>query len=356
MKIRMFNERQDVNNFLDLYENSFGEPMSKNYFSWKYINNPFKADQVPIIVAEENNKIVGARPFQATRIMINREIIHTLQPCDTIVHPKFRREGLFTQMNEFAIKEFQKSSYKILYNFPNKNSFQGYLKQDWQVISKIAWHWKILNPERVLSTVFDNHVLQKAGRLVSLLLRHKSRLSKFPEQNITISFTNDLSDLERIFNEWKSKDKIYTIRDEKYLDWRFRFHPEKEYSFIVSHVRGKPKGYFIFSIEEFMGMKRATISDYLIIDDDPNIFKSLLAYSLNLFKDRNCDVADTWAFMQKWVEEIIEDYGFISSRNIFIRHRFSNKYLMGRPIDKQGFPYNLSLMKWYITPSDADIF
>ncbi len=358
MEIRIFDDNRDINDFLELFNTSFGRLMSRDYFDWKYIDNPFRIDKITIIVAKEGNKLIGARPFMATRLVIDGETVGALQPCDTMVHPEFRLKGVFTLMNRVAIEEFQRTNYKIFYNFPNKYSFQGYLKCGWETINKTTWHWLVLNSNKVFNTVLDNYALQKAGALLIPLFRLKFRLPKLGSQNITVVPTSDLRVLGKVFNEWKGKssETIHTARDEKYLNWRFRLHPENEYLFIVAQIEDETKGYFIVNIGEFTGMKRGTISDYLVLNNDPDIFKSLLAYSLNLFKERNCDVADTWAFTQKWVEEILEACGFISSRNIFIKHRFSNQYLVGRPINKQAFPYHLPYMKWHITPSDADFF
>jgi len=358
MEIRIFDEQRDIQSFLDLFETSFGKPMSRDYFNWKYINNPFKIDKIPIIVAEETNKLVGARPFMATRLVINGAIVSALQPCDTMVHPEFRGSGVFARMNGAAISEFQMTDYKIFYNFPNKNSIRGYLNCGWETISETAWHWAVLDSKTTFDTIFDNYTFKKLGTLLFPLSGHGFRMPKLGSQNITTEPASDLHVLEKLFDEWKSKNResIYTNRDENYLDWRFRSHPENEYLIVIAQSGDETKGYFILNIGEFRGMKRGTISDYLVLNNDTEVFKSLLAYSLNLFNDRNCCIADTWAFTQKWIEEILKACGFISSRNVLMRHWFANQYLVGRPIDKQAFHYSLPNMKWYITPSDADFF
>lgn len=216
----------------------------------------------------------------------------------------------------------------------------------------------MLDPEKVVNTVFDKYAFRKVGGILSAVFWHKLRLPEFREQNITIESVNDLNVLERIFYEWEraGNDRICTVRDKTYLNWRFRAHPEKEYLFIVAQVGTGSRGYFVLNTERFMSMNRGTISDYLVTGDNPNIFESLLTYSLNLFQKRNCDVVDTWVFTQRWAEEIVKKHGFMSSQSIFIKRWFSNEYLVARPIDRESFSHHLSHMEWYITPSDADFF
>ena len=79
---------------------------------------------------------------------------------------------------------------------------------------------------------------------------------------------------------------------------------------MAAYVGHEVKGYFVISEGEFKGMKRGTIVDYLVVDDDPTIFEPLLNYSLNLFQANNCALVDTWVFTQKWAQPVVEDYGF----------------------------------------------
>jgi len=37
MIIRIFDENQDIDDFLELFLISYGKPMSREYFKWKYI-------------------------------------------------------------------------------------------------------------------------------------------------------------------------------------------------------------------------------------------------------------------------------------------------------------------------------
>jgi len=358
MRMRMFDEKEDMDAFLSLFQASFEETLSKDCFNWKYVKNPFLIGRIPIIIAEENGRIVGARPFLATRMSVNGKVVDALQPCDAMVHPEFQGKGIFGQLNKFAIGEFQGSDYKIFYNFPNKNSFPGNVKSGWQIICETNWHWRVLNAARIFESVFENNPLRLVGGLISPLLWLRFRVPRFRDGSTTIGTVDDIGVLERIFNAWRNDQYIFTIRDRKYLEWRFKSRPEREYQFIVAQVGGEAKGYFVLSTETFRGMKRGTIVDYLVIGNDPSTFRSLLIYSMNHLRDQDCDLVDTWAFTQKWAEEIVVGCGFISSRSILIRRWFpkSNQSFVARPIDKDHFPCNLQQMKWYITPSDSDVF
>lgn len=105
-----------------------------------------------------------------------------------------------------------------------------------------------------------------------------------------------------------------------------------------------------------MGMKNGTIVDYIMIDDDPVIFKSLLNYSLQIFKATGCALVDIWVFTQRWAQPVVVDYGFIFSRNILIRRRFPDNYLLASTWGEPNFPDDITSTEWYVTPSDGYMY
>lgn len=155
--------------------------------------------------------------------------------------------------------------------------------------------------------MLHNPLLQIASNALSPFIWYKTRIPKVQNNNVTIEIINDVRTLENVYNKWEKPDRIYTIRDETYLNWRFKFHPEIAYQYLAAYA-----GQEVISMTESMGMKKGTIVDYLMIDDEPNVFEPLLNYSLNIFKDNKCALADTWVFTQKWAQQIVEDYGFLS--------------------------------------------
>lgn len=98
----MFDENRDVDDFLELFRINFGKPRSREYFEWKYVQNPFRLNIHTIIVAEENNRLVGARGAVFSRMMIKGNEIYTTQGTDTMVHPEFRGQGIHIKMVKYV--------------------------------------------------------------------------------------------------------------------------------------------------------------------------------------------------------------------------------------------------------------
>ena len=85
----------DVDAFLELHRDAFGADHGREWFAWKYEENPY-VYHVPVFVAERAGDLVGARPFFALELSVNDGRHLALQPCDTMIHPDHRQRGLST--------------------------------------------------------------------------------------------------------------------------------------------------------------------------------------------------------------------------------------------------------------------
>jgi len=142
--IRPF-EPDDRRALLSLYETVFGHERSTDWFRWKYEENPY-VDHVPIIVAEAGGRLVGCRAFFAQEMRIGETVRLAFQPCDTMVHPAYQRQGLFSRMNEYALERYADGAPSFCFNFPNENSKQGNLNHGWKAIGTFPMYYRPQNP------------------------------------------------------------------------------------------------------------------------------------------------------------------------------------------------------------------
>lgn len=142
----------DRDAFLSLYETVFGHERSEDWFRWKFQANPY-ADHVPIVVVERAGEIVGCRSFFAQNVRYNGDVWDAFQPCDTMVHPDHRRQGLFSRMNELALERYADREPALCFNFPNESSKPGNLKHGWREVGTIPMYYRPEDPGRALQAV-----------------------------------------------------------------------------------------------------------------------------------------------------------------------------------------------------------
>src|SRR5690606_10811075 len=114
------------------------------FWNWKYLNSNF--GEAIIHVVEYDNEILAFGALWPFELKYNGKTLIAFQPCDTIVKENARGKGLFKKLNEVRIQYAKEANADLLFNFPNQNSINGYLKMGWRYIDKIKWQVKILKP------------------------------------------------------------------------------------------------------------------------------------------------------------------------------------------------------------------
>ena len=363
-RMRWFEEK-DTNAFLDMFQLVFEERTSEDYFNWKYIDNPLVEDKPLIIVAEEvkTGISVGFRPCIPTRLRAGEDIFEALLTTALMVHPDHRRRGINTMMHEFLFSSFNKSSYKFYYNFSRSIAHIGQLKMGARDICPVTDLVLILNPNNLVESMFDNDFYRFVlPRLYSIYnLKNKFRFSRSPKLDISLTL-GKIEDLEKIYEKWSQQtDKIHTVRDLKYLKWRFNDMPMAQPKYFIVNLDGEPKGYFIIT-KLFDKTDSVVILDYLIQDNNPILFKEAILKIIEEYKDK--DTVFTWAFTSPEFRSALKEIGFLESTRFPFNRWVRKRFFLTRPTNIEIDDIKLweingksitNLDSWYITPSNCDI-
>ncbi|PSP74815.1 GNAT family N-acetyltransferase [Halobacteriales archaeon QS_3_64_16] len=239
-EIRPF-EPGDRGEICSLYETVFEETATIEWFDWKYTDDPF-IEGVPIVLAERENRIVGARPFFALEMCAGDRRALALQPGDTMVHPEHRRKGLFTRMTEAAIERYGDREPEFFFNFPNDRSRPGYLDMGWRLVSETPIYYRIQNPARVLGLRTDS----RAGKLADRLSRSVAAagldaiedFSTVPTADVTIERRSSVP-AEELAGLYESDvpERIHARRSERFYHWRFS-NPRGSYTTYLARQDG----------------------------------------------------------------------------------------------------------------------
>lgn len=126
VEIKLAKHSAEKRKLLDLFQASFGQVMSTELWDWKYLQNPLASADAEVIVAMDNGRIVGARPFWFAEIWLGNKRVKTAQHCDTMVHPDYQGKGIFNRMGRFAIQHLKDNGYALSYGFPAPISRPGF--------------------------------------------------------------------------------------------------------------------------------------------------------------------------------------------------------------------------------------
>lgn len=307
----------DRDGFLSLYETVFERERGSDWFRWKYRENPY-VDHVPILVARADGDVVGCRSFFAQELRVEGEPRLAFQPCDTMVHPDYRRRGLFSRMNELAIERYTDGDPTCFFNFPNEYSKPGNLSQGWREIGTVPAYYRPQNPVDVLTTWADSVTAERLtegrsfdggsidwfdggpidsfdGDSIAAVLRtvadvpnaaHRigDRLlsRSAPEVRVERHDSPPASQLEAIY-ERSVPDAIHTNRTAEFYRWRLS-NPAHSYVTYVARREGTPVAALVVS---YVG-DRTRIVETLprSIDVERDALERLLVHALAVHDDR----------------------------------------------------------------------
>lgn len=126
--LRSFSPK-DVESCLRLRAEVYGSPFLASDWDWKFGQAcPYPHD---VLVAEAEDKIVGIQPMIAFPFLIESQTLSALLLLDLMIHPAWRRKGLFTLLVKRVETELL-DRFAFLYTFPNKNSLPGFM-------GKLGW-------------------------------------------------------------------------------------------------------------------------------------------------------------------------------------------------------------------------
>jgi GNAT superfamily N-acetyltransferase len=264
-EIRPF-EPGDRGEICSLYETVFEETATIEWFDWKYTDDPF-FEGVPIVLAERENRIVGARPFFALEMGAGDRRALALQPGDTMVHPEHRRKGLFTRMTEAAIERYGDREPEFFFNFPNDRSRPGYLDMGWRLVSQAPIYYRIQNPVGVLGLWTDSRAGELADRLSRSVaaagLNAIENFSTVPTADVTIERRSSVP-AEELAGLYESDvpERIHARRSEHFYHWRFS-NPRGSYTTYLARQDGNLLGSAVVGSQQEDGATIRKLLDVL---------------------------------------------------------------------------------------------
>jgi len=348
-------ESRDLVPFLDLYETVFDDDRDEEWFDWKYRQNPY-VDHVPMLVAtDDSGRIIGARPFLALPLAIEGRRELALQPCDTMVHPDHRRQGLFTRMTERAIERYADHEAALFFNFPNEHSRAGYEKVGWEPIGQVRTRYRLHQPSDELSGGSTTQNI--AGSVANVVQRGYlgilDRLAQTPRA-MTVS-KHESSPLDELLTLYRSATPsgVHVLRDDPFFRWRFE-NPTWTYRYYLVHERGEPIAGAIVG-QNVREAGHIRITDVIPLTPTNDATAALLAAIIDDNQDANAILAPSTL---PW--NVCTRFGFLSDTRLPLSVVSSPTTLVARPATRDGdvWPPGLQPARtrsnWSITFAERD--
>ncbi|WP_276261514.1 GNAT family N-acetyltransferase [Haloglomus litoreum] len=277
-EVRPFDlEAGDRAGFLDLYGEVFGGG-SRAWFDWKYVSDPYTA-HVPIVVATHRGTVVGAKaamPFELSAGGAG-EPLPALQPCDTMVHPDHRRQGLYSRMTELMVERYADRETALLFNFPNSATLAGSLKHGWKTVRRVPTHYRIQRAGAFLDA--GRGLGRLADAAASVTLRARDAFASAPPDDVTVDSHGapPVGVLASIAAR-APPARLHAHRDERFYAWRLH-NPTREYTTYVARRGGRPRAAAVVGTDPEEPTRAAEVvelSPLTVADRETGVLRGLL--------------------------------------------------------------------------------
>ena len=238
----------DLDAIQELFTVVFHSTRPKEHFIWKFHDNP--AGQGIIVVAERSGQIVGQYALMPTRLRLGTDNVYGAQSLDTMTHPDYRNQGMFTVLAKTCIETAASMGIEALYGFPNENSYHGFVdKLNWDHTGDIPRFVRVLNPTGITAmsrpmkylTSLGLHLLPSGNNAAPLGIEIRSE-KPTDEELLSLAELTALGDMKG------------TCRIRRSLDWfKWRFDPKSQRSYVwfSAYCDGKLKAWAAFGTNDW---------------------------------------------------------------------------------------------------------
>ncbi|MFB6096216.1 MAG: GNAT family N-acetyltransferase [Haloferacaceae archaeon] len=358
-------EAADRDGFLSLYHTVWGHPKGRDWFAWRFERNPYR-DGVQMVVAEADGEVVGVEPLLPFRLRAGATTVDAYQPVDWLVHPDFRRQGIFTRMTEALLERYAGTA-ALLFNFPNDALLPGLEGHGWRLVGEVPSRYRLQNPERLVSSRADAlpgavATLARAGSAFERLERLLDRTVGVPA-DASVSRVDGVAagDLAERYAA-SPPARIHVPREEAFLSWRYG-NPRWETETYLASRDGEPAAGVVAATERVRGATCTHLVDVQPMDA-PECADALRALLAAVVRDhRDVDLLRAPAGLYA---RVFRRFWFLADTSFPFSRVATTSRLAIRPLASRDEGADGSLRKlggrrltdpdeWLLLPGDLDI-
>jgi len=357
-------DEQGISNLLMVVA---GHSHSDSIWNWRYRKNPFGSIAG---VAESNGEIVGYMGLIAKPLKVMNKEIRGCEAVSLVVHPNFRRQGMFLAIGRYIMGEAEKQGLGICYGFPNVPAYGGHLKYGWFDAGRLPIFVKFvsvssLRTDRVkdflsktwlkpLANFLDKRIFSFILRILLFLYNGYCRVAYRLSDKLDGVKVSSIKCFDERFDDlWKAASKgrkVMVVRNRQYLNWRYVEKPMALSSYVMfaAEKNDEVSGFIVLLCVKLDGMKYGFIVDLLTVPNDSATVKALISRALTYFKEQKVDLITCWMSGDTTCQRILRSFAFhLGKPEMFIARVNSVDMTIFRPILQ-------NIQNWYLTLGESD--
>lgn len=221
----------------------YDRALAERLFRWRYLDNPY-VDAPTGIVALQGGRVVGFRGYFAHAYSPgDGAAFVVLHPCDTVVDPSHRNQGLSVAMGQLA-SAFDPGRYRLFMSLTSSaQSRPGYLKLGFlPLANRVTWMRRGFSPWVWAVDAWSRRPAKPGRRPAPARVRH----GQFGD--VLVSDAPRPAEMAAIIAaEPRDGAAVRLVQDEAFFAWRYR-NPVQRYAFYFRMEAGRALAYAVFDI------------------------------------------------------------------------------------------------------------
>ena len=339
----------DSEAIVELYEKVFGARLPISHWRWQYLDNP--AGKMCIFVAEHDGKIVGQCALLPTWINLGGLKIMGGQRVDSMVHPDYRSQGMFSSLAEECYAHAASEGVQLLYHFPDELSQSVSMNRlETHDVGTLPRFIKVLNPRSVIERRVHSAAIGALAEKPAYLFLRMLGGSKKVEPGTAIRITR-IDNFDRRFDDlWLSIRERFSVsvwKDSVYLNWRYFSCPDREYTVLAAEKHDDLLGFVVLRC----GIEQSWVGhiiDFLSQTGDATA-ELLLSTGLDFLKSQGMDIATCHVFEHDPFYRFFKNQGFFRYGGYLTLFARS----LTPDLSSNTIP---DFMQWHLMEGDVDVF
>lgn len=342
-------DEKDLLGILSLRKIVFGEmekdKLEPRFWRWEFMEAP--DGKALIYIVQDGERIIAHFADIPRRFSVNGEAVLATLSLDLMVHPDYRREGLFTAMGRYGAQRVKQKNGLFMTAFPIRSeTIQGLIKIGWEKVVQLP---VIVYPIR-FSGIVDRYLRFKPlsiliGGVATCLYLLRFGWSKGKKaEGIQIE---EVVQLDEAFDDfWQGASRLFSVlgvRTRQYLNWRYVKHPTRRYTVYQAIEEGKMKGYIVLRTVRLLSFSSAVIVDLLALDE--RALFALVEKGVQHSREAHVDLLGFMVPKTHPYYHSLKRWGFLRSLKAF-------SFMIFDHVQKKNLSH---LEGWYVNWGDTDV-
>jgi hypothetical protein len=312
---------QDSEAILTLFREAIQAPIEPDVWKWKYSDNPFGPSVVWVgaDLADEK-KLGGQYAVIPTDLIIGGTRVPAAQSVDTMTHPNYARQGMFTELARRTYATCAERGVQVVFGFPNDNSYPGFVKSlSFRNIGNVRFLVRPSRYERLLSMRMPKILSRTLAPLLNLgtTLIYGALRATASSNNGWRAVSYDYSDPEinSRLDALAGHSEFGAHRTAAYLKWKFADRPDQKYVTTLIEKNGELMGLAVTKLR--LGqINKGYIGIVVARSPSPKLFRRIVAAAERDLVKRGADIVIAAFFESSPIISTLMKMGYFRTKRI----------------------------------------